>query len=72
MSRSQYFNLQNENFSGKISYEDINDVYYVGKEIGAGRYGIVRLVAKRSYDSKRFALKSIPRERINTDIKMLE
>jgi hypothetical protein len=44
----------------------------LGKEIGSGRYGIVRLVAKKSFEKKRFALKSIPREKINTDVKMLE
>jgi serine/threonine protein kinase len=44
----------------------------LGKEIGSGRYGIVRLVAKKSYEKKRFAMKSIPREIINTDIHMLE
>lgn len=32
----------------------------------------MRLVAKKSYDKKRFALKSIPKERFKTDIKALE
>ena len=44
----------------------------MGKEIGSGRYGIVRLVAKKSYESKRFAVKSISRERINTDVQLLQ
>lgn len=44
----------------------------MGKEIGSGRYGIVRLVAKKSYESKKFAVKSISRERINTDIQLLQ
>ena len=65
-------NLQNENFNGRICFEDVSDLYHIGKELGSGRYGIVRLVAKKSYDKKRFALKSIPRERINTAIEMLE
>ena len=43
-------------------------MYNVGKEIGSGKYGVVRLVAKKSYDKKRFALKSIPRERMNADV----
>ena len=53
-------------------YEDVASVYNIGKEIGHGKYGVVRLVAKKSYDRKRFALKSIPREKMNTDIKLLE
>ena len=52
--------------------EDINSVYKLGKEIGCGRYGIVRMVAKRSYEKKRFAVKSIARDKIKTDIGMLE
>jgi calcium-dependent protein kinase len=34
-------------------------VYKIGKEIGQGKYGKVRLVAKKSYEKKRFALKSL-------------
>lgn len=48
--------------------EDITKVYNIGKEIGQGKYGIVRIVAKKSYDKKRFALKSIPRERMNAEV----
>ena len=49
-------------------HEDVSGVYNIGKEIGYGKYGVVRLVAKKSYDRKRFALKSIPRERMSGDI----
>ena len=49
--------------------EDVSSVYNIGKEIGFGKYGVVKLVAKKSMDRKRFALKSIPRERMNSDIK---
>lgn len=41
--------------------EDIGKYYNIGKEIGYGKYGVVRLVAKKSYEKKRFALKSVPR-----------
>ena len=42
-----------------MQQEDIEGAYNIGKELGYGRYGVVRLVQKRSYEHKRFALKSI-------------
>lgn len=42
------------------------------KELGSGNYGSVRMIAKRSYMDKRFALKSIHRDRVCSDIKMVE
>lgn len=59
-------------FKHKLVHEDVSKFYNIGKEIGHGKYGVVRLVAKKSYDKKRFALKSIPKERFKTDIKALE
>jgi hypothetical protein len=53
-------------------YEDVSKYYLIGKEIGSGKYGIVRLVAKKSYERKRFALKSIPRNHMHGDIMQLE
>jgi calcium-dependent protein kinase len=50
----------------------VSKVYNIGKEIGYGKYGVVRLVAKKSYEKKRFALKSIPRDKLNADIQQLE
>ena len=50
----------------------MSKVYNIGKEIGYGKYGVVRLVAKKSYEKKRFALKSIPRDKLNADIQQLE
>jgi hypothetical protein len=40
---------------------DVKSSYNIGKELGSGRFGVVRLVQKKSYERKRFALKSIPR-----------
>jgi hypothetical protein len=45
-----------------MQQEDIETAYIIGKELGYGRYGVVRLVQKRSYEHKRFALKSINRK----------
>lgn len=47
---------------------NIGDIYNVGKEIGSGRYGIVNLCAKKSYEKKRFASKKIDRDQIKTDL----
>ena len=52
--------------------EDVSKYYNIGKELGSGKYGVVRLVSRKSYERKRFALKSIPRERMNADISQLE
>lgn len=41
--------------------EDVSRSYNIGKELGYGKYGIVRLVSKKSFERKRFALKSISR-----------
>mmetsp|Transcript_5108 Transcript_5108/g.4670 ORF Transcript_5108/g.4670 Transcript_5108/m.4670 type:complete len:136 (-) Transcript_5108:1275-1682(-) len=56
----------------RLSNEDINSIYRIGKEIGVGRFGIVRLAARVSHPSKRFAIKCIPRDIIKTDIHLLE
>jgi calcium-dependent protein kinase len=53
-------------------YEDVSKYYNIGKEIGCGKYGFVRLVSKKSYERKRFALKSIPRDHMYGDIRQLE
>lgn len=56
----------------RISNEDIRKIYNIGKEIGHGRYGTVRLAQKNSHPKKRFAVKSISRDKIKTDIHLLE
>lgn len=35
--------------------------YNIGRELGTGKYGTVRLASKKSYEHKRFALKTISR-----------
>jgi calcium-dependent protein kinase len=52
--------------------ENIGDLYKLGTELGSGSYGIVRIVNKRSYKHKKYALKSIHRDRLNDDIKSIE
>ena len=64
--------MQQNIFEGRIIKENINDLYKLGDELGSGSYGIVRIVHKRSYKQKKFALKSIHRDRLNEDIVSLE
>lgn len=52
--------------------ENITDMYLMGKEIGSGRYGVVRLIAKKSFENKTFAVKSIARESVKTDLMLIK
>ncbi len=40
--------------------------------MGQGRFGIVNLIAKKSYPRKRFACKRIDRDSVKMDFKVLE
>lgn len=59
---------QKIDFSNKFVKEDISNYYNIGKVIGTGKYGEVRLCSRKSFERKRFALKSISRKKINADI----
>lgn len=59
-------------FHGRIIYENIKKTYKIKKELGTGNYGSVRIIAKRSYMKKKFAMKSIHRDRITNEIDMIE
>lgn len=59
-------------FAQGLVMEDVSTYYNIGKEIGSGKYGVVRLVSRKSYEKKRFALKSIHRQHMNTDLEHLE
>lgn len=61
-----------QDFSEKFVQENIQNYYRIGKVIGAGNDGEVRLCEKKSYQKKRFALKSIARNRIHADLNYLE
>jgi calcium-dependent protein kinase len=43
------------------SHQDIALTYNIGKELGYGKYGTVRLAVKKTFERKRFALKTISR-----------
>jgi calcium-dependent protein kinase len=69
--RPTNYELQNTEFKDRICFEDVGDFYYIGKELGHGKYGYVRLVSKKSYPKKAFAMKTIPRAEISTDVQLL-
>ena len=56
----------------RIVNEDIRTIYKLGKLIGSGNFGTVRLASSKSNPQKVFAIKSIPREIIDKEIGMLE
>jgi calcium-dependent protein kinase len=55
-----------------MSKEPIRKLYNLGKLIGQGNYGTVRLATPISNPSKTVAIKSIPRDLIEKEINMLE
>jgi len=56
----------------RIVKENIRQVYRLGKLIGSGNFGSVRQAAPLCNPHKLFAVKSIAREKIDNDLKMLE
>ena len=68
MTKSQTLK-PNLDFSKKFMKEEISNFYNIGKVIGSGKYGEVRLCSRKSFERKRFALKSISRKKINADVK---
>jgi serine/threonine protein kinase len=56
----------------RIVHEDIKSVYKLWKIIGSGNFGTVRLAAPHSNPHKMVAIKSIPREKVEDEIQMLE
>lgn len=55
-----------------IVKENIRNVYNMHKIIGSGNFGTVRLASPKSNPTKVFAVKSIRREKIEQDIRLLE
>ena len=60
------------NFIKKIATDNIKDIYKMGKLIGSGNFGTVRLASPHSNPHKVFAIKSIPREKIEDELELLE
>ena len=56
----------------RIVNDSIRKVYNMGKIVGSGNFGTVRLATPYSNPHKKFAVKSIPRKRIEKDMTMLE
>jgi serine/threonine protein kinase len=71
-NKEKYRTMQKNIFEGRIIDESVDTVYKVGDKLGSGSYGEVRIVHKKSYKNKKFALKSIHRDTIQHDIVSLE
>ena len=56
----------------RISREDIRLIYTMGRILGTGTFGTVRLACKAGFPSKKFAVKSLPRRKVEADLKLLE
>lgn len=48
------------------------EIYDIGQEVGTGKYGTVRVAAKKLNPKKRYAIKSIERATLKKDIGLLE
>lgn len=56
----------------RISREDIRLVYTMEKVLGSGNFGTARLAHKVGNPSKKFAIKSLPRKKVEADLTLLE
>ena len=52
--------------------DDIKDVYVFTKKIGSGNFGTVRLAHPKNNPNKVFAIKTIPRDKIEDELELLE
>ena len=59
-------------FANRLSKEDIRLVYRFEKVLGTGNFGTARLASKLANPAVKFAIKSIPRVRIEQDTDMFE
>ena len=56
----------------RIAREDIRLIYLIETVLGTGRFGAVRLAHKPGNPDKKFAVKSIPREKVEAELALLE
>eukprot|EP00347_Sterkiella_histriomuscorum_P013565 403364229 len=70
--RQDYFEIQEQHLNGRICFQDIEQIYDIGKNLGSGRFGVVNMIEKKSYPKKKFACKKVDRDRVNSEIGMLE
>lgn len=61
-----------KNIKDQYSNQDIRNVYKFEKLIGGGHFGTVRLAHRKSDQKIKYAVKSILRQNIKRDVKLLE
>jgi len=63
---------QSTNLVKRIAREDIRLVYTIERVLGSGNFGVARLAHKTGFPTKKYAIKSIMREKVEDDIELLE
>jgi hypothetical protein len=56
----------------RIVTDNIRTIYDMGKLIGSGNFGTVRLATPFTNPNKQFAIKSIPREKLEDELELFE
>ena len=56
----------------RISREDIRLIYDIERILGSGNFGTARLAHKVGNPAKKFAIKSLPRKKVEADLALLE
>lgn len=70
--RMRYLNAQAQQFQHRIMQEKVENIYKIGKKLGKGAFGIVHIVNRKCFKNKKFALKIIHRDRLRSDVSLLE
>jgi serine/threonine protein kinase len=63
---------ESENLQKRFSVEDIRKVYKLGKVVGKGKFGCVRIAYHYSNPSKKLAIKSIYKDAIQDNMHLVE
>ena len=64
--------LKPEKFAKRLSKEDIRLVYAFERVLGTGNFGTARVAHKIANPNAKFAIKSIPRSKIESDMDLFE
>ena len=56
----------------RISREDIRLIYTMEKILGSGNFGTARLAYKNGAPDRKFAIKSLPRKKVEADLNLME
>ena len=57
--------------SSRVSQENIHNIYTIGRTIGKGRYGDVKIAERKNIPFRKFAIKQIDKSKVKKDIRSL-